>query len=121
MVAHPGVDVRIPPLTCTPAAADGIRRLRPQRYARPAGTGCRRPLAALCAKYVPKFQASTPIRDGHMHHVGEPVATLPTTSPAGRARPMGQQPLGLRLQMRTTLTAARRAAEAAGINCLGYR
>jgi hypothetical protein len=64
MVAHPEVEVRILALTCTVAAAVRARCQRPRRYARPAGTGCGRLPAAVCAKYVPKFQAATLIPGG---------------------------------------------------------
>jgi hypothetical protein len=79
MVAHPEVEVRILALTCTVAAAVRARCQRPRRYARPAGTGCGRLPAAVCAKYVPKFQAATLIPGGAGTHaeVGEPVPTLP--------------------------------------------
>lgn len=33
-------------------------------------------LAAVCAKYVPKFQTATAIPGGRKHDVSEPVATL---------------------------------------------
>jgi hypothetical protein len=76
MVAHPGPGMRILALTCTVTAAVRARGQRPLRHARPTGTGCGRLLAAVCAKYVPKFQAATSIPGGRKHDVSEPVATL---------------------------------------------
>jgi hypothetical protein len=57
IVAHPPPDVRILALTC--AGADSVRGhwQRSRRRGRPASTGCGRLLAAVCAKYVPKFSS----------------------------------------------------------------
>ena len=57
MVAHPGLDVRILPLTCAVADAARGRWQRPQRHGRTANTDRGRLLAAVCAKYVPKFSS----------------------------------------------------------------
>jgi hypothetical protein len=81
MVAHPGVDVLIPALTCIAAATAKARSRRPRGHARPAGADCRRLLAALCVKYVPKFRASTLLRAGHAHHVGETAVAPPLAVP----------------------------------------
>jgi len=59
MVAHPGLDVRILALTCAVADTTRGRWQRPRRHGRTASTDCGRLLAAVCAKYVPKFQAAT--------------------------------------------------------------
>jgi hypothetical protein len=77
MVAHPRLDVLILALTCTVAAAVRARRQRPRRHVRPASTGCGRLLAAVCAKYVPKFQAATLMPGGAHAQRGEPVPALP--------------------------------------------
>jgi hypothetical protein len=62
MLAHSGLDVRIRALTCAVADAAQVRCQRPRGHGRPASTGCGRLLAAVCAKYVPKFQAVNGIR-----------------------------------------------------------
>src|SRR5215813_12094595 len=59
MVAHPGLDVLILALTCAVADAVRGRWQRPRRHRRTASTDWERFLAAVCAKYVPKFQAAT--------------------------------------------------------------
>jgi hypothetical protein len=70
-------------LTCTVAAAVRARRRRPRRHVRPADTGCGRLLAAVCAKYVPKFQAATLTPGGaHARRACASPATAATT-PAG--------------------------------------
>ena len=68
MVADPGPDVLILTLTWAyAAAAVAVHSSWGTGAApgRPADTGCRRLLAALCGKYVPKFEARSARLSAH--------------------------------------------------------